>query len=178
MLGSSSTLSEPSGPYWSARLWLSLSLFGFWLLLTQSLQWDSLLAGAVVSLLVVALAPQTVGLLQGFRPSWLFPWHFLQFLAVFIKALIGSNLDMARRVLSPTIPLNPAMVEIETTLQSDLARLILANCITLTPGTLSIDIEANHLLVHWIDCRDPDDLSANTQAIAAPFERTLKRFLQ
>lgn len=169
--------SSTSSSGFSARFWLFASLLMFWLLLTQSLAADEVLAGVIISLLIVVLSPQSVSQLSGFKPGWLFPLHFAQFLGLFLWALIRSNFDMARRVLSPQIPLQPELVEVSTELQSELARLILANCITLTPGTLSVDINANTLLVHWIDCSDPQDLSANTAAIVQPFESALKKFL-
>ena len=55
------------------------------------------------------------------------------------------------------------MVRITTSLRSDLGRLVLANSITLTPGTLSVDIDGETLLVHWIDCPPGTDIGAPYQ---------------
>jgi len=85
---------------------------------------------------------------------------------------------MARRILTPSLPLNPEVVEVKTELQSDLGRLLLANSITLTPGTLTVDVKDDRLLVHWVDCRPGTDLEQATQAIAAGFERHIKGFLK
>lgn len=73
----------------------------------------------------------------------------------------------------PTIPINPGVVEVKTKLKSPVARLILANSITLTPGTLTVDIKDETLLVHWIDVKSTD-LEKTTKYIAASFEKYLE----
>ena len=55
---------------------------------------------------------------------------------------------------------------------------MLANSITLTPGTLTVDVEGDALLVHWIDCPPGTDIATATQTIASGFERHLRGFLQ
>ena len=57
-------------------------------------------------------------------------------------------------------------------------RLFLANSITLTPGTLSIDIVGDRILVHWIDCPPGTDLVRATKAISESFERHISGFLK
>jgi multicomponent Na+:H+ antiporter subunit E len=85
---------------------------------------------------------------------------------------------MARRVLTPSLPLRPALVRINTSLRSDLGRLVLANSITLTPGTLSIDVDDDTLIVHWVDCPPGNNVEATTREIAGDFERHLRGFLE
>lgn len=155
----------------------SMSLI-LWLLLTASLHPQELWAGVVVALAVTLLAAPRLPILDGLRLTPLTPLHLLRYLLVFGRALVQSNLDVARRVVSPTLPLRPAVVEVQTRLQSPLGKLFLANSITLTPGTLSIDIQADRLLVHWIDCPPGTDLTAATQAIAAEFEQHIQGFFQ
>jgi multicomponent Na+:H+ antiporter subunit E len=96
----------------------------------------------------------------------------------FFVALTVANFDVARRVLAPSLPIRPAVVEVHTELRSALGRMLLANSITLTPGTLTIDVHGDRLLVHWIDCAPGTDLAAATAAIAAGFERHIKGFLR
>jgi multicomponent Na+:H+ antiporter subunit E len=68
-----------------------------------------------------------------------------------------ANIDVAYRVLTGRI--NPAIVKISPRLKTDMSLTILANSITLTPGTLSVDVdeETNDLYVHWINVQ-PDVL--------------------
>ena len=74
--------------------------------------------------------------------------------------------------------IRPAVVEVETGLQSAIGRLLLTNAITLTPGTLSIDVTGNRITVHWIDCPPGCDMDAQTHAIVSDFERHLKGFVR
>jgi len=151
-----------------------------WLLLVGNLDPQELLAGAVISALVVAISLPRLGLLDGLilRPQ--LPWHMLRYLAVFLRALVESNLDMARRVVSPQLPIRPGIVRVQTSLESPLGRLLLANSITLTPGTLTVDLDeaTGELAVHWIDTTPGADLQHATQAIAERFERELREVVR
>jgi multicomponent Na+:H+ antiporter subunit E len=104
--------------------------------------------------------------------------HLALYLIEFTVALLRSNLDVARRVLTPSLPIRPAVVEVETRLKSSLGRMLLANSITLTPGTLSIDIVGDRILVHWIDCPPGTDLAGATREISQSFERHIAGFLR
>lgn len=88
------------------------------------------------------------------RVSHLFraaPWAFT-YLVVFLKELITANVDVSYRVLWPSMPINPSVVEVPLRVESDLAVTTIANSITLTPGTLTMDhdAETNTLYVHAI----------------------------
>lgn len=155
-------------------------LFGWlaWLLLAGNLDTAEVIAGAVVSLLVTLLSGRHLAVYDGIRYTPSAVLHLLMFLLVFLRALVHANLDVARRVLSPSLPIRPAVVEVETRLQSVLGRLLLTNAITLTPGTLSIDVIGNRITVHWIDCPPGLDLHGKTNAIVSDFERHLSGFLK
>ena len=152
--------------------------FILWILLAGSLETSELVAGLIVSLVAAALAMEKSNLIEGFRFTLLTPVHVISYLGVFLLALIRANLDMARRVLSPQIPLNPEIVRVKTALRSDLGKLVLANSITLTPGTLSVDVIDDEILVHWIDCPQGIDRERATQQIASLFEKHLKGFFK
>ena len=102
----------------------------------------------------------------------------LRYLLYFFYALLKANFDLAKRVLSPDMKIHPRMVEINTTMQSDLGKLFLANSITLTPGTLTVDVYDNRMLVHWIDCPEHLDIEATTKAVVNKFEKYLKGFVR
>ncbi|HUX48553.1 MAG TPA: Na+/H+ antiporter subunit E [Dehalococcoidia bacterium] len=82
---------------------------------------------------------------------------FLVYLFPFFFAMARANFDVAYRVITGRI--NPAIVKINPNLKNDLSLTILATSITLTPGTLSVDVnpETNELYVHWINI-DPEVL--------------------
>lgn len=80
------------------------------------------------------------------------------YLATFVWELLTANVDVAYRVLAPSMPINPAVVEVPLRVESDLAITTIANSITLTPGTLTMDYDQarNSLYVHSIDGTDRD----------------------
>lgn len=161
----------------AGRVGLSMILFILWIMLTGSLQTDELMLGAAVAV-VAAIATPRPGISHGFILSAYAPIAVIRYLIHFLIALIRANLDMARRVLSPSLPLNPEVVEVETGLESRLGILLLANSITLTPGTLTVDVIGDRLLVHWVDSGAGADLEQATQAIAAGFQRHIRGFLK
>lgn len=150
---------------------------GLWMLLAGSLQLDELLLGGFVALTITVFFAHQFSIFTGFRFSLYAPFYIMVYLFNFSIALIRANLDLARRVLSPSLPINPALVTVTTQLQSPLARLLLANTITLTPGTLTVDVMDDKLLVHWVYYPPGTDLEQATRQIAATFERDLGRFL-
>ncbi|WP_415382704.1 Na+/H+ antiporter subunit E [Halosimplex sp. TS25] len=78
------------------------------------------------------------------------------YLAHFLWELLTANVDVAYRVLAPSMPIEPDVIELPLRVETDLAITTIANSITLTPGTLSMDYddERNTLYVHAIDGRD------------------------
>ncbi|HBG95944.1 MAG TPA: cation:proton antiporter [Chromatiaceae bacterium] len=149
-----------------------------WLLLAGSLDKQEWVAAVAAGLLVTLLAAPRLGIFAGIRLTPMAPIYLVLYLGRFFAALIVANLDLARRVLTPSLPIRPALVEIGTKLQSPLGRMLLANSITLTPGTLVIDVCDDRLLVHWIDCPPGTDLEQATHAIASDFERYIEGFLK
>ena len=87
--------------------------------------------------------------------------------------MIKANIDVARRVINPSLPINPGIVAIKTNLKSDQAKLFLANSITLTPGTLTVDIVDDTLYIHWIDV-ESEKPREQKEKISAKFEKLLK----
>ncbi len=152
--------------------------FLVWLLLVGTLRPDELAAGLVVSAAVTVLFAPRFEIFTGLRLSWGLPLYILSYLGDFFVALVRANLDLAARILSPSLPINPAFVEIRTGLKSPLGRMLLANTITLTPGTLTVDVDDDRLLIHWVYCPPGMDLQKATEHIAASFEAHLSRFLR
>lgn len=67
-----------------------------------------------------------------------------------LKEVIKSSLEVARVVLSPSLPIQPEMVEFATAEKSESGKVILGNSITLSPGTVTIDVDDDRLLVHCL----------------------------
>lgn len=155
-----------------------LICFLLWLMLTASFSNQELISGAIISLVVSLISAPKVRILHGlrFHPGFLF--GLLKYLGYFIVALVKANFDLAKKVVSKDMKIHPGMVEVETTMCSDLGKLFLANSITLTPGTLTVDVIDNRLLVHWIDCPQDGDINTNTKKVVSKFEKYLKGFVK
>jgi multicomponent Na+:H+ antiporter subunit E len=103
--------------------------------------------------------------------------QFLQLCALFVWELFLANLKMARAVLGPRDRLNPAILAVPLDLRTDLGIVALANLITLTPGTLSIDVSSDRrvLYVHFFDCPDPE---AAKRELKQGFERLVAKVFE
>jgi multicomponent Na+:H+ antiporter subunit E len=93
--------------------------------------------------------------------------------------IVAANLQVVYIVLHPELPVRPGTVKVRTGLRTEAGRTALANSITLTPGTLSVDIddEEGTLYVHWIVVGAEDDESA-TREIVGRFEPLLRRIFE
>jgi multicomponent Na+:H+ antiporter subunit E len=149
-----------------------LVLFIAWLGFTSTLNIQESLTGLLVSMTIALFTSRFFICCDFsiFTPVKLF--FVFKYLFVFLIELIKSNLDVARRVISPTLPINPGIVKFKTKLSSEYGRMVLANSITLTPGTLSVDIIDDTFYIHWIDVKTLDPEEAQQQ-IAGKFEKIL-----
>jgi multicomponent Na+:H+ antiporter subunit E len=153
---------------------LFILTFLFWLLLTFDVSAGNLAAGAVAALITSLLFSRyfftnVYKFIQPQRYFWL-----LIYLIIFTWECIKANFDVAYRVLHPAMPIKPGIVKVKTELKSDFAKTMLANSITMTPGTISVDIVENQLYVHWIYVSSMDP-QVYSQKIAGRFETYIKK---
>jgi len=153
-------------------VYLFLANFGF----SENAGFSALLDEAILGVIVSATLSFFLVKFVDYKIDWLLPIKLVKFLViyipVFIWKLILANLDVARRVISPKIPLNPGIVKVKTGLKGDFGKLTLANSITLTPGTLSIDVIGDEIYVHTVDVKGKTE-EENMKEISSPFEKIL-----
>ena len=151
--------------------------FFTWLILTNSLSPNEAIIGVIVSIVISSIFTKYYSI----KFSWNLPFKLLIFLfvylPVFIWEMIKANFDVAARVLNPSLPLNPGFVEVKTNLKGRNSKLILANSITLTPGTLSLDVENESLYIHWIDVKGTSK-EQKEKYITSKFEKVLKKIFE
>lgn len=140
----------------------------------QTVYW---IIGAVVSLLTAIVFGRhflkgTFKVLNPLRYFWL-----IIYIPIFLWECIKANFDVAYRVIHPALPIKPGIVKVKTILKSDIARVMLANSITMTPGTLSVDITGDTLYIHWINVRSKNP-AVYTKMITGRFENLLKRIFE
>ena len=167
------------------RLILFLLAFLAWSLLAgvrryppPGWDWPALLAGAAAAALTAALfgaefPGRSVKLLQPARWFWA-----LIFVPVFAWSCFQASLQVVYLVLHPGIPVKPGIVKIRSRLRGRTALALLANCITLTPGTMTVEATGTgELYVHWITVKTVDEEAAG-RIIAGRFERYLKKIFE
>jgi len=155
----------------SLKLFATLLLF--WILLNGSVAPGTVLVGLAVAAVIALAFRDTMSVLSGHKltPQALIATVF--YVGFFLKELVKANLQMAAIVLNPRLPIEPAIVATQVKLTHPVAWLLLANSITLTPGTLSVEYKGDTLYVHWVVARGTDRETA-TREIVAGFERYLE----
>lgn len=151
-----------------------------WALLNWVPDWQHLLVGIFVAWFVAFMVGDLFINRVHFLKQPVRYWYFLsQYVPVFIWECIKANLDVAYRVAHPLLPIQPGIVKVKTKLKSDMALTFLANSITLTPGTMSVDIDKDNgiLYIHWINVKAQDTESA-TKIIVERFEKILEKIFE
>jgi len=153
--------------------------FLIWSFLSFSLDFQYIIVGVFVSF-IIAITSGDLFAEKGLR--WFdlkrYFWFFV-YLCIFIWECLKANIDVALRVLHPRCPINPGIIKVKTTLKTETAIVFLANSITLTPGTLCVDINQKEgiLYIHWIDVKDKS-LDKATEIIVERFEKIIKRIFE
>ncbi len=134
-------------------LWLVL--FAVWLLLSG--HYTPLLIGFGVgscALTVYIAMRMDVADHEGVPIDWV--GRFLLYLPWLLKEILVANISVAKVILSPSLPISPIMVVFRSTQKTDLGRVLYANSITLTPGTITTGVEGDRLEIHALTWRDVD----------------------
>ena len=125
-----------------------LSLFAFWLLLSGMYTPFLVAAGVGCAVGVTLLARRMDVIDREGHPVHLAWAAVLLYWPWLLKEVVKSALDVTRRVLDPRLPISPTLVEFRPSQRTDLGLVIHANSITLTPGTISVEVEHGRFLVH------------------------------
>lgn len=155
-----------------------LILFSFllWLLLTWTLNWQSLVAGGVVSI-AVGLVFGTLFVTNAKKVFQVQRWFwFLVYIPIFFWEMAKANFDVAYRVLHPKMPIHPGIVKVKTKIKSEMGIAFLANSITLTPGTFTVDLKGQILYIHCINVKHTDMAKASEDIVARFEELLIKIF--
>ena len=151
-----------------------LSLMVFWLFLSLNFQPISIILGTIFSFLISLLSYDLFikpdeGIRSKFIPTL---WFSLIYIFVLLYEMFLASFDVVYRVI--TMKIDPEVAMIRSNIKSDLGIVLLANSITLTPGTITIDIEGEYLYVHWLYARKTHSNQA-AELIKGRFERWLRR---
>ena len=149
-------------------------LFLGWLLFTWSVSARAMVIGILQSAVVALLTyPVFIQDDEAARRSQLPRVHIL---GVYLIVLVFNMYVASFRVLWQILRgnINPGIVHFRTRLSSDIARLALSNAITITPGTITLQLDDDHLIVHWLDARTTHSTYAG-KLIKGTYEKLLSR---
>lgn len=129
--------------------WIGLLLFSFWLLLTYTFDLFSIIVGFVVVLMVLwfnrsLLINEHESDLYSVKSSF----QLIKFLFVLVKEIIIANIQVAKIVLDPKMPIQASFFHYPIKLKKPMNQVIYANAITLTPGTLTVDTKDDYFVIH------------------------------
>lgn len=167
-------------------LLLNIVLALTWMAFQRSFTLVDFLVGFLFGFAIIALTQQTMGYgSYTSRAAWSFKpgrnyvtqtWRLFTFLVFGLWSIIKSNIDVAKIVLSPKLNIRPGIVAIPLDVQSDGGITTLANLITLTPGTVTLDVSSDKktIYIHVINVDDPEALRRDTKQ---EFERRVMELL-
>ncbi|GMR05397.1 MAG: hypothetical protein BMS9Abin24_212 [Thermodesulfobacteriota bacterium] len=138
----------------------AIIMFGFWILLSGEFSPILLISAGFSSLFVAYISHDLlIGRDSSLRSCFATGVRFLRYCPWLLWQIILSNIDLVKRTLHPSLPIDPCLVTLETSLTTDLGITILGNSITITPGTVTIDANKDgQFLVHAISREAADAL--------------------
>ena len=129
-----------------------LLFLGFWILLNGKFTWEIFLFGLAVAAAVYWFICRFMD--YSLRKDFLLFKNaglFLLFMGVLLREIARANLGVLKLILSPRYEPEPALVYFKTDLKSGICKVLLANSITLTPGTITVSVEGDEFCVHCLD---------------------------
>ena len=129
-----------------------LLFFLAWIIFNGGVTLEIVLFGVVISLAVFAFICKFMDFSIQREMNFYrrLPW-FARYGYLLIKEIISANLTVCRMILTRKETVEPVIVRVHTNLKTETARVILANSITLTPGTITVSMTDRELLVHCLD---------------------------
>lgn len=139
---------------------LFIALSAFWLLLSGYFTPFLLAAGAGSALAVVWFTDRRMKVLDleghpvhlSVKAVTYWPWLLWE--------IAKSGWDVTKRILDPRLPISPTLIRVPTTQKTDVGRVTYANSITLTPGTISLELDESGILVHALSREGAEGLAA------------------
>ncbi|NVM21645.1 MAG: Na+/H+ antiporter subunit E [Desulfobacterales bacterium] len=138
----------------------SIILFAFWMLLSGKFDAFHLGLGAICCTLVAYLFHDLLFANVRVGDMRIVTARFIAYIPWLIEQIVLANIHVASLVLRPKMPIDPQIIEFKTKLETDISCVTLANSITLTPGTITIDIKDGVYYVHALSQKVADDLNA------------------
>ncbi|MGH8677339.1 MAG: Na+/H+ antiporter subunit E [Burkholderiales bacterium] len=149
-------------------------LFAFWLLLSGYFTAFLLTAGIACAFGVAMFARRMDVVDHEGHPVHLALRALLSYWPWLVKEIVKSAWDVSKLIVHPRLPISPTLITVKATQKTDLGRTVFANSITLTPGTISVDVSRGEILVHALTRAAAEALAAGEMdRRVTDFEREL-----
>ncbi|MGB2600698.1 MAG: Na+/H+ antiporter subunit E [Candidatus Omnitrophota bacterium] len=151
-----------------------------WCLLNWVPDWQHLIVGIFIAWFIAVMTGDLfMRTPEHLKHPHRYYYFFVHYIPKFLWECLKANIDVAYRVLHPNLPINPGIVKVKTKLKTDTGLTFLADSITLTPGTMSVDLDRDNgiLYIHWINVKDKD-IEVATKLIVAKFEHILEKIFE
>ncbi|MFH1194632.1 MAG: Na+/H+ antiporter subunit E [bacterium] len=143
--------------------------------LTDIKDYQEVIAAVIIALLISLSSGRMLVTGSTSKPLYARLIAGVVYLFIFLWEMLKANIHVAYIVIHPKLPIKPGIVKIKTKLKSEAAVTMLTSSITLTPGTLTVDVNKskNELYIHWITAVTTD-VDEATDAITGTLEKYLK----
>jgi len=138
----------------------TIILFAFWMLLSGKFDAFHLTLGVICSVLVAYLFHDLLFANVRVGDMRVVAARFIAYIPWLIQQIVLSNIHVASLVLRRRMPIDPQIVKFKTKLETDISFVTLANSITLTPGTITMDIKDGVFYVHALSRKVAEELNA------------------
>lgn len=129
-----------------------LLLVLFWIILNGKITTEIIVLGIIFAAVIYAFAYKFMGLTWQMEKSfWKHLWWLLVYIFILLKEIAVANLTVLRIIFTPGRKIHPVLVSFEAPFQSKLLKVILADSITLTPGTITVKLDETGYVVHCLD---------------------------
>lgn len=140
-------------------IWANVFLLALWILFTTSFHFERVLWGVlVIASLQWLYANKLHKESFSFKLSFAIIWCWIKFLKILVYEIMKANIQVAILVLQPTIKLSQGYFYYTPKLKTDFSKMVFANCITLTPGTITVDYEGDDMIIHYLTVENTYDL--------------------
>ena len=131
------------------NVFLFALLLLFWLILSPEFSIEVILVGSIVSSLVVAYS-QNIIFNENEMPLYSLKniKTFIVFIGILLIEIVKANIDVVKVVLNPALPIQPQFVSVPMTIKNNVNKVIFSNFVTLTPGTLTVDVREDEFIIH------------------------------
>lgn len=146
---------------------LGVLLFALWLGLSGQINVMLVSVGLVSTLVILYIAYRMDKIDNEIYPAHL-TILLLRFWLFLAREVIIANIDVIRRIFKPGKNISPQLFELPLTLEADVSRVIYANAITMTPGTVSANLDKKTITIHTLSIEAAEDLSSGRMASAVP----------